>query len=53
MWHCTKCKKELPVEEVFVIRHGRERQWNMEPLCEGCCDEILKRQEEEHEAKQA
>jgi len=43
-WTCVVCKCELPLEDVYVISHGKISTLNLRPMCEPCCDAELVKQ---------
>lgn len=40
LWECTVCTKQLPVIDIFVLRHVGP-VWSLKPMCESCADKKL------------
>jgi len=39
-WGCTRCRKAVPIEDVFVLREAGPAL-SLKPLCEPCADFLL------------
>lgn len=40
-WTCRACGKSIPAEDAFTVSGGKDARWNLQVLCEPCCDRIL------------